>query len=116
MATETVKDYLGHPCQIALAFDRFQDPVNEARKLDRSELVRSIGKALNELIARNEHMGNALALARDTLENPDTAEQVQALLEVTVPFDVETGNKLFWFAGQVLVALEQGKMVEVAHG
>ena len=110
-------DYLGHPCMVTEAFDRFDEAVKEARKLDpREEIVRQIGIRLNELTDRGEHSGNALELARDSMSNSSDEDKVLALLTMAIDYDSETANKLFQLAGLVLVALEQGKLVEVAHG
>ena len=116
MATETVLDYLGHPCQIAEAFDRFEESVENARKLEPRALVRQIGIQLNALNDRNEHSSNALRLARDSLNNSDDAEKVQSLLALAVPFDVESCIRLQSLAGLVLVALEHGNLLEARHG
>lgn len=116
MATETVLDYLGHPCRIAEAFDRFSEPVKEARKRDQRDVVRDIGIGLNELIERDAHTGNALDLALDSLPNSTDEDKVRALLTMAIAYDVETSNKLFRLAGLVLVALERGKLLAVSHG
>ena len=109
-------DYLGHPCMVTEAFARFDYAVKEARKLDPREVVRQIGILLNRLTDRGEHSGNALNLALDSLQNSTDEDNVRALLAMAIPYDVETGNTLGKLAGCVLVALEQGKLVEASHG
>ena len=117
MATETVVDYLGHPCRIAEAFDRFEEPVKDARKLEPRALVRQIGIQLTELMNRTDNSGMALQLAHDTLrDDPEAAEQVQALLAIAIPFDTDSSAKYFTLAGLVLVALEHGNLLEASHG
>ena len=116
MATETVLDYLGHPCRIAEAFDRFSEPVKEARKRDQRDVVRNIGIGLNELIERDEHTRNALELSLDLLPNSTDEDKVRALLTMAVAYDLKTADTLYRLAGLVLVALEQGKLLEAPHG
>ena len=110
------RDYLGHPCRVAEAFDRFSDPVKEARKRDRRDVVRSIGNPVNELSERDEHSRNALELALDSLPNSTDTDKVWALLAMALDYDRETSNRRYQLTGLVLVALEHGKLLEVSHG
>ena len=109
-------DYLGHPCMVTEAFARFDYAVKEARKLDPREVVRQIGILLNRLTDRGEHSGNALNLALDSLPNSTDEDGVRALLTMAIAYDAETANGLYRLAGCMLVALEQGKLLEPNHG
>ena len=116
MATETVLDYLGHPCRIAEAFERFDEPVKDARKLEPRALVRQIGIQLTDIQRRAEDLGAALELAHDSLNDVDEGEKVRALLAMVIPFEMGSAEKYWSLAGLVLVALEHGKLLEANHG
>ena len=117
MATETVLDYLGHPCQIAKAKDHFEEPLKEARDMDVRELVRAIGGQLNGLDNRHHLLGAALSLAHRTLldvvDSEDDGEM--ALLTMAISYHSDSADMHFNLAGKVLAALEHGKLVEVTH-
>ena len=120
MPTENIVDYLGHPSQLALALARLDYQLPKSRKLEQRDLVRSIGILLNELMDRIGHSNDVLELARDTLASTGEDEQIHALLEMAVPYEVESCNKLCELGGHVLAALEQANMtqanlVEAAH-
>lgn len=116
MATETVTDYLGHPCAISAASAHFEEPLKEARKLIPQEIVRQIGLLINEVNERIQQPGHAMRLVHDSLPNTDDEDPARAVLEMTIAYDIETLNKFFWLAGYVLAALEMGKLVEVSNG
>lgn len=118
MATETVLDYLGHPCQIAKAKDHFEEPLKEARLLDARHLVSNIGGHLNGLDHRHQQLSAALSLAHRLLLNAVDSEDDSelALLEMAISYHSETMSELFAVSGQVLAALERGQLEEVAHG
>ena len=117
MATETVLDYLGHPCQIAKAKDFFEEPLKEARDMDVRVLVRAIGGQLNDLSDRHQHLLSALNLAYRTLvhvvDSEDDGEI--ALLTMAISYQLDSANMHFNLAGKVLAALERAQLVEVAH-
>jgi hypothetical protein len=119
MATETVKDYLGHPCLVARAFENFTDAVDAAREdaaKEPREIARNIGKALNRINERLGHQQGALRLLGDRLANQADADGESGVIAMASQYEIETSNEFFDLAGLVLVALEQGKLVEVAHG
>lgn len=113
MAIDTVKDSLDHPCAIAEALDRFSVAVGKTSKRDRHAAAHQIARGLNDLVDRSEHMFSVLELARDSLADPDAAEQVRSTLEMAKAYSVETSNRLFWLAGHILVALQNGNQLEV---
>lgn len=117
MATETVLDYLGHPCQIAEAKAIFEEPLKEARDMDVRHLVGQIGGQLNGLGDRHQHVLAALNLAYRTLvhvvDSEDDGEL--AVLTMAISYQIDSINMHFNLAGKVLAALERGKLVEVAH-
>ena len=115
MASETVLDYLGRPCLIAEAMDKYEEPLNEARKRDARELAREIGGLLKELDDREQQIGNAMYLAHKVLPNNTDNDEVRALLAMAIPYHFESGDKLYRLAGNMLAALERGKLVEVPH-
>ena len=115
MATETVKDYLGHPCQIAQAFDDFDDAVDEARAIaagDRRELARKIGKALNQINKRLDCHHGALRMVGESLVDMADADGPSGVIAMADAYSLETCNKFYDLAGLVLVALEQGQLVQ----
>ena len=115
MAAETVLDYLGHPCQIAKAMDHFKEPFEASRVLDPRELVREIGKILNELNERTEHTCAAMDVARNLLPNSSDDYELGAVLAIAAPYHLDSANMLFALTGHVLAALERGKLLEVSH-
>ena len=115
MASETVLDYLGHPCQIAQAMDHFKEPFEASRVLDPRELVREIGKILNVLNERTEQMCAAMDVARNLLPNNTDDDEARAVLAMAAPYHLNSANMLYDLTGHVLAALERGKLVEVAH-
>ena len=123
MATDTVKDYLGHPSELAQAFERFADPVSTARKIaanEPREIARQIGIAINRISDRVSHAHDASSAVCECLRDNDDAEAAVALLKMSSEYQCVTSNEFYRFAGIVLVALEQANMVgdavEVAHG
>ena len=120
MATENVKDFLGHPSKLARALERLDVDTAEARKLDQRELVRKIGILIDNLMDRAGYTFDALELARDTVEGVGDAEQAHALLAMAAPYQVDSCNMLGELGGHILAALEhadmmQANMVEAAH-
>lgn len=109
---ETVRDYLGHPCDIAKAMDYFDEPLDEARKLEPRELARQIGIRLNEINARITQPGAALQLVHDSLPITDEDDQTRAVLAMTIAYDTHTCNEFWHLAGYVLAALERGGLVQ----
>lgn len=123
MATDTVKDYLGHPSQLAEAFARFAEPVSNARKIARNEpreIARQIGMALNRISERIGLAHDATDAICERVEDAAESEDAAvALLKMSSEYQCETSNEFFRFAGIVLVALEQANMVgseAAAHG
>ncbi|MEI2676759.1 MAG: hypothetical protein V9G29_02205 [Burkholderiaceae bacterium] len=116
MASETVLDYLGNPCQIAEAKERFEGPLNKARALDVRDLAGSISGLLNKLIDREEQIYSAISTAHKLLESEPESDHVRALLAIAMPYQCESCCTLDRLAGQVLAALELGKLVEAPHG
>ena len=115
MTTETVLDYLGHPCQIAKASRFFADSIKESRELDPRQLAHQIGKLINELNHRAEQTRTALDVALSVLPATGDDEATRAVLEMASPYQLDTCNMLYDLSGHVLAALEHGKLVEVNH-
>lgn len=115
MATETVLDYLGRPCMLAAARERYDDEIEAARELSVQELTRFLGEDLMELEERDLNAHSALNLALKSLPNSTDTDEVRALLTMAIGYGAATANKAYVFAGRVLVALEHGKLMEVSH-
>lgn len=116
MATETVLDYLGHPCQIAKAMHFFEDPLKEARALHPNELIRKIGELINLLNHRAEQTDTALKVALSALPRTGDDDATRAVIEMASPYQLESCNMLYDLSGCVLAALERGNLVEASHG
>ncbi len=116
MASETVMDYLGNPCQIAKAKERFEGPLNKARALDARDLAGSISGLLNKLIDREEQIYSAISTAHKLLESEPESDHVRAVLAIAMPYHCESCCTLDRQAGQVLAALELGTLEEAPHG
>jgi len=122
--TEIVKDYLGHPCKTAEAFERFEECVSDARKLtgaEPREISRRIGRALNDLQDRLEHQWHAIGAVRDALHNNTDNDAAASILEMAEAYSIDSSSKFSEFAGLVLLALEVGGLhapakKEVGHG
>ena len=117
MASETVLDYLGHPCEIAKARDLFDEPLKAARKIEARPLCRDIGRYLNELTDRDLNANFAIDLALTLAQDVDgpNVDGLRALLEMMKTYAADSSSMMFNFSGNVLAALERGKLVEVAH-
>lgn len=103
-------DYLGHPCAIAKALKNFEDSVSRAREMaarEPRELDRQIGKGLNRVYERLEHVCHCLSVIYASLPSDDDADGARAIATMAEEYAVETANELFDLAGQSLVALER---------
>lgn len=110
---EIVKDYLGHPCATAEAFERFEECVNNARTLTDAapgEISRRIGMALHELQERLEHQWRATEAVRQVLPENTDVDAASSILALTEDYSIDTSGKFSEFAGLVLLALEVGRL------
>ncbi|MBX9716497.1 MAG: hypothetical protein K2X42_07885 [Burkholderiaceae bacterium] len=115
MTTETVLDYLGHPCQIAKAMDLFDYTLKESRALEPRQRIREIGSILNALVERLEHTGNGLEIAHKLLPHNSDEDDVRSVLAMAIPYYSRTASLVEELAGHVLAVMEHGKLVEVNH-
>ena len=106
MATETVTDYLGHPCKLTEARWMFSQSLDDARDLELRAIRRQIGMALVELSARLEAQPAALKVIEGNLAGIGDSEGANALVAMAADYGCETSNKFSEFTGLVLAILE----------
>lgn len=124
MATDIVKDYLGHPCQTTEAFEIFSDQVEAADKTaerDQRAVTRDIGRALLDLRSRIDHLGNLLTACKGLAPNDTDSDPLVAVLEAGEQYGIDCSNRYGDLAGLVLKSLELGHLFErrsseAAHG
>jgi hypothetical protein len=129
MATDTLtngdpapKNHLGHPCQLAIAFDRFQPVIEEVEQAGQSTatLLQDIARSLASLCDKGEQVREVMRAAGAQLskagdESAD-ALSASALIAVSIPFQLATSNELYDMAGKILTVIKRGGIEEVNHG
>lgn len=112
--TPSVRNYLGHPCRLAEALERFSDPLRDSRKSneDKRALAQALGLYLTSINKRCDDAHDVAELARDRAEEVGEDDQLQALLRLQADHLLSTCNQLYEFAGMVLDALERADMVK----
>ena len=110
MAIETVKDYLGHPCEIAKARVDFGESLQRAQRLEPRALAREIGIQLNKINARMEHTGLAIGVACEALQHAGDDAPTRSVLTMVKAYDGDTCNMFFVLAGHVLAMLERANL------
>ena len=111
-AEGVIVDHQGRPCPVAAAIERFAEPIEEARKLSRLDLVRSIARAMSDISARQEVVFEAVELAADALPNSTDSDAARAVLTMAKAYDLQTSTQWWDFTGFVLLALAELKDVE----
>ncbi|OYV00892.1 MAG: hypothetical protein CFE45_07195 [Burkholderiales bacterium PBB5] len=114
--TPSVKNYLGHPCSLADALERYSDPVKQSRKdhQDIRGLAQQLGRTLQAVNERCEHAHEVAQLARDHAGG-DASEQLEALLAMNADYALQTCNVTFALAGMVLDLMERGDFVKLSQ-
>ncbi len=115
MADETVLDYLGHPCQLTEALNRYGLAADRVRDHEPRNVKRRVGVVLMDLSDRIENEPHALTVMRDALPNNSDQDGVRALLTMAISHANETAAVFATLAGLVLAALEHVD-TEVSHG
>lgn len=109
-------DYLGHPCAMAEARDRFGDKeADRARAMPAPELTRQIARQLNQINDRAAYLHEALELAYESLPSTTDEIGVRSLLALAIPYARDSCDECFDLGGHVIAALERGKLVEAQH-
>lgn len=115
MATETVNDYLGHPCEIIKASEQYEEMIASARsktQRDRREVTRQIGRLLNAIDARLQHMQATPEAVIQLLSSDTDRDAARAVLEMATPYGNSICNQFAELAGFTLLALELGGLTQ----
>ncbi len=111
MATDNVKDYLGHECLTTRAFERFGDNADEARvdaATDPRRTARQLGINLVNTDDRLTRLAQMLKVCEDLVKSGTDSDEVEAVLAAAHEYAWETGRHFERVAGVSLVAIEQG--------
>jgi len=122
MAIDMVRDYLGHPCKLAEAYELFD--LESARRdvaSDSRLLARQLGISLMLLMRRSDVITNALQAALDSMPPSTDDDATRAILEMAKDYDLANARHFDRLGSLALIALERAGLAtnvraEVPHG
>lgn len=109
MATDIVKDHLGHPCKLTEARELFGDSIADTRAIwgaTPQELPRQIGISIVGLSERLVTASAALRVVQSLLPNNTDSDEAEAVLQMAAAYARETQDFYAELACLVLVKLE----------
>ncbi len=122
MANETVKDFLGHPCCTTVAFEHYDELIDEARRTT-AEDVRLVAQQVgSDFMKVHDRIGHLCALIDAMAKHmpDDTEDELRAMIAAGSEYAIATSNRFGKLAGMSLLALEKGGLwapaKEVQHG
>lgn len=113
-------DYLGHPCQIAEAFEEFSDFLEQPRgkaKSDPRALARDIGRHLLDAHSRTMEVADIFEALLSLLSKSEDVDAARAITRIAKERAESSVMRFYELAGETLVALEfAGLAREVNYG
>lgn len=111
MSDSVAKDYLGHPCQVTIARQHFDEMVDQARRnagSDGRAISRRIGRLLNDIDAKLSHLAETPDVVLELLPSDTDSDPARAVLAMAKPYGVDICNQFAELAGYALLALDVG--------
>lgn len=111
--TPSVKSYLGHPCAIAPALVRYDEPIKNSlnQNADSRALAQRLAENLQRLMDQVSCAHEVSELVRDWREDRDDG-RFDSLLTMNAAYLLGTSNDCFSLVGMVLDLMQRADMVK----